>query len=219
MTMESDKIILDTLIEIAKGVGAHFGSDCEVVVHDLKAEDPEKTICYIENGGISGRKEGDGPSKVVLQTMRALNEGKNLDDKYCYLTRTRDGRILKSSTMYIRGLDGSYRFLFGINYDITKLVNLEEGLSSLIKVQEEEEKDDQEIPNTVNELLDSLIEQSVKLIGKQPALMTKEEKVRAIRFLNDAGAFLITKSGDRISQYFGISKFTLYSYIDINKKK
>ena len=29
-----------------------------------------------------------------------------------------------------------------------------------------------------------------------------------------AGAFLVTKSGDKIAKYFGISKYTLYSYID-----
>lgn len=44
--------------------------------------------------------------------------------------------------------------------------------------------------------------------------MTKDEKIRAIKFLQDAGAFLITRSGDKISQFFGISKFTLYSYIE-----
>ena len=44
--------------------------------------------------------------------------------------------------------------------------------------------------------------------------MSKEDKVKAIQFLNHAGAFLITKSGDKISKFFGISKYTLYSYID-----
>ena len=60
---------------------------------------------------------------------------------------------------------------------------------------------------------------TVALIGKPAALMNKEEKVTAIQFLNDAGAFLITKSGDKVSKYFGISKFTLYSYIDVNSRK
>lgn len=46
------------------------------------------------------------------------------------------------------------------------------------------------------------------------ALMTKEEKVRAIRYLNDTGAFLITKSGPKVCKYFGISKYTLYNYLD-----
>jgi predicted transcriptional regulator YheO len=44
--------------------------------------------------------------------------------------------------------------------------------------------------------------------------MTKEDKVKAIGFLNDSGAFLVTKSGQKICNYFGISKYTLYSYLD-----
>ena len=47
--------------------------------------------------------------------------------------------------------------------------------------------------------------------------MTKEDKIKAINFLNDSGAFLITKSGDKVAKFFGISKYTLYSYVDINK--
>ena len=53
----------------------------------------------------------------------------------------------------------------------------------------------------------------VKLSGAEQ----KEDKVRAIRFLNESGAFLITKSGDRVCQFFGISKYTLYSYIGETK--
>ena len=48
--------------------------------------------------------------------------------------------------------------------------------------------------------------------------MNKDDKIRAIQFLNESGAFLVTKSGDKVAKYFGISKYTLYSYIDANKK-
>ena len=61
--------------------------------------------------------------------------------------------------------------------------------------------------------------ESVALVGKPVALMNKDDKVRAIRFLSDAGAFLVTKSGDKVAKYFGISKYTLYSYIDANKQQ
>lgn len=74
------------------------------------------------------------------------------------------------------------------------------------------------ILQSVTELLDELITQSVKLIGKPVALMSKDDKVKCIKFLNDSGAFLITKSGDKVAQYFGISKYTLYSYLDIKKQ-
>ena len=65
------------------------------------------------------------------------------------------------------------------------------------------------------EILDDLIEQSDRLIGKPVALMSKEDKVRAIHFLNEHGALLVTKSGDKIAKHFGISKYTLYSYLDV----
>ena len=71
----------------------------------------------------------------------------------------------------------------------------------------------------VNDLLEELIQQSVSLVGKPAALMNKEDKVKAIRFLNENGAFLITKSGDKIAKYFGISKYTLYSYIDTKQQE
>ena len=56
------------------------------------------------------------------------------------------------------------------------------------------------------------------IVGKPAALMNKDDKIRAIQFLNENGAFLVTKSGDKVAKYFGISKYTLYSYIDANKK-
>ena len=51
-------------------------------------------------------------------------------------------------------------------------------------------------------------------VEKPVALMNKDDKMRAIGFLSQNGAFLITKSGDKVAKYFGISKYTLYSYID-----
>ena len=71
----------------------------------------------------------------------------------------------------------------------------------------------------VNDMLDGLIEQSVALVGKPAALMNKDDKVRAIQFLSQHGAFLVTKSGDKVAKYFGISKYTLYSYIDLKQEE
>ena len=59
--------------------------------------------------------------------------------------------------------------------------------------------------------------QADELVGKPVALMTKDDKVKAIRYLSNSGALLITKSGDKIAKHFGISKYTLYSYLDNSK--
>ena len=49
--------------------------------------------------------------------------------------------------------------------------------------------------------------------------MTRDEKRKAIQYLNEAGTFLITRSGDKVAKYFGISKYTLYSYIGMEKEE
>ena len=98
------------------------------------------------------------------------------------------------------------------------MVNVGSALQAITTVEKDEKANEGRIPLNVNELLDSLINESVKKIGKPPALMNKEEKIRAIHFLRDAGAFLITRSGDKVSNFYGISKFTLYSYIDQSKR-
>lgn len=207
-------ISLDTLKGIAHAIASQFGSNCEVVIHDLSEGKLSASIVYIENGHVSNRQLGDGPSHVVLDALH--NDMSKVDDHLGYLTRTKDGRILKSSTVYIRNDDGQVCYILAINYDITGFMMTENSLRSFIGTQDSAE-DSEKITNNVNDLLDDLIERSVKKIGKPVAYMTKEEKTAAIQFLNDSGAFLITKSGDKVSKYFGISKYTLYSYIDVNK--
>lgn len=207
---------LELLKQLAHGVATQFGNSCEAVIHDLTKNDLDSSIVYIENGHVSNRQLGDGPSEIVLETLNSSPE--RLQDKLSYLTRTDDGRILKSSTMYIRGDDARVNYIFSLNYDITGLITMDKALKDLISTNSEPDKQPRKITHNVNDLLDALIEQSVALVGKPVALMTKDDKVTAIQFLNDSGAFLITKSGDKVSSYFGISKFTLYSYMDSGRE-
>ena len=62
---------IDFCKQLAKGVARHFGSNCEVVVHDLCAADPERSVVAIENGHVSGRRLGDGPSHAVWEALKA----------------------------------------------------------------------------------------------------------------------------------------------------
>ena len=200
---------LELLKQIAAGIAAQFGDRCEVVIHDVSSNHPDHTIVHIENGYISGRKVGDGASSVVLEQLQHQNE--QPQDHLCYLTRTPDGRILKSSSLYIRNRRGAVTAILSINYDITNVMVMHQELGEFMLTRDKGQSEPEKIIN-VNNVLNELIEQSV-------ALMNKDDKVRAIRFLSDAGAFLVTKSGDKVAKYFGISKYTLYSYIDANKQE
>ena len=204
------------LRQVAAGIAAQFGSNCEVVVHDLSRH-PDHSIVEIVNGHVTGRKVGDGASHVVIEQLQTNDPEPK--DHLCYLTKTPDGKILKSSTVYIRNSKGKVSAIFSINYDISKLLMVESAVRDLISTGEETQQTEPEKIVNINDLLDDLIEQSVALVGKPVALMNKDDKVKAIRFLNQNGAFLVTKSGDKIAKYFGISKDPLYSYIDTKQEE
>lgn len=210
---------LSFLKQLAHGLAVQFGESCEIVIHDLSKKDIDHSIVYIENGQVTNRHIGDGPSGIVLETLNS--DPAKVQDKLAYLTKTEDGRILKSSTFYIRDDNGAISYIFALNYDITSLIAAHTAVQSLITTRDENGNEmsitgdaPQTITHNVTELLDLLIEQAVKKVGKPVALMTKDDKVAIVRYLSDAGAFLITKSGDKVSSFLGISKFTLYSYMD-----
>lgn len=209
---------LEMMKQLADGIAKQFGQNCEVVIHSLSG-DLEHSIVYIVNGHVTNRQVGSGTSKIVLETIH--KEPALINDKLAYLTRTPEGRILKSSSMYIKDEYQKIRYIFSINYDITELIMLERSLKDLVSTETSQEENSQpeQIVNNVNDLLDNLIVQTEAIVGKPVALMNKDDKLKAIQFLNDTGAFLITRSGDKISEYFGISKFTLYSYINETKQK
>ena len=209
----TSNLVMSVLEQMALCLGKQFGNNCEVVIHELEKDTFSSRIIRIVNGHVSQRKQGDGPSTIVLEALK--KDPAVLHDRLGYLAKTHDGRILKSSTLYIRNETGDVTAIFAINYDITGLLAVEGTVNSIVSVDDEASKrEPTEIPLNVNELLENLIKQSIRLVGKPAALMTKAEKIQAIQFLNNAGAFLVTKSGDKISKEFGISKYTMYSYID-----
>ena len=202
------------LKQIAAALAAQFGPSCEVVIHDLTAQDPERSIIHIENGQVSGRQVGDGPSSVVMAQL--LGGDPDPADHLAYLTRTPGGKILKSSTLYIRDNTGRVDAIFSINYDISALLMVENAIGDLTRSTREPDIQ-KAVRITVVNVGDGLFDEAVEdvaLAGKPVALMNKDDRMRAVRFLNEHGAFLITKSSDKVAKFFGISKYTLYSYID-----
>ena len=45
-------------------------------------------------------------------------------------------------------------------------------------------------------------------------LMGREEKMKFLKYLDSKGAFLISKSSEKVCEFLGISKYTLYNYLE-----
>lgn len=51
-------------------------------------------------------------------------------------------------------------------------------------------------------------------IGKPVGRMSRVEKQQLVRFLDDRGAFLIRKAVESVADRLGVSRFTVYNYLD-----
>ena len=72
---------------------------------------------------------------MVLETLEAIEKGDIIVDHLGYRTTTQDGRILKSSTVFLKDSTGKYRWVLGINYDVTALMNVDAALQSITTVE------------------------------------------------------------------------------------
>ena len=192
---------------LAHGLTLQFGPNCEVVVHDLETEDVDHSIVVIENGHVSGRKLGDGPSHIVFESM---HEGTtDVHDREPYLTITTVGKLLKSSTIFIRNDEGKPVGILGINFDITLMKAFERSLDAFTGTGGTGYTEPEPITKNIGDLLEDLLHECEQIEGK-----TKDERILAIGYLDRRVAFLISKSSERACEVFGISKYSFYSYLN-----
>lgn len=210
--MEQVNEELELLKRIAHGIAAVVGDNCEVVIHDLGGKDFDHTIVEIVNGNVTNRRIGDCSTNLGLELLRGTD---TKGDRYNYFTQTPDGRILRSTSIYIRNKKGIIIGSICINIDISNFIMAQKTIQDLTAGYTEASKHEEEIfSQNINDLLDSLLQKSVQIVGKPISLMTKADKIKGLSYLDSKGAFLIMKSGERVSSFYDISKYTLYSYLD-----
>lgn len=151
------------LNQIMDMMEAHFGRDVELVLHDLK-KDYTQTIIDIRNGGITGRKIGDGGDNLGLGVIRGTEKNGN---KFNYLNYTEDGKTLKSSTLFLRDKTGKPVYALAINEDVTQMWKFEQYLKE--KNQSGREAD--HIVRDVNKLLEDSMEEVQRQIGDRKSVV------------------------------------------------
>lgn len=214
-SLEEHQAIISKIMDM---IEQHFGSTCEVLLHDFTKE-YDHTIVDIRNGHVTGRTVGGCATNLGLEI---LNGTKEAEDQYNYITYAPDGRMLRSSSVYFEDYEGRLLGSLCLNLDITDTVYMEKFLNTYNNCNQRKEKNDN--PNeffsdNVHNLLDSLIDQAAAPFGKPPKLLSKEEKISFIEFLNSKGAFIISKSSERVCEVLGISKYSFYNYLDGIRKK
>lgn len=214
--MENIKEILPVLNELIEGFAEHFGSKCEFVIHDYESNDIH-TIVGITNGHVTNRKIGDHVTGIGLRIM----QGNEIDDRnkkgiFNYLTQTKDGKLLKSSTIYIRNADRKVVGSICVNYDITEIQTAKNALDDFLNTSEKNNlyQADLTVGDGIDDLLIRMINDSITSVGVPVVQMDKKDKLEGVRILRDRGAFKIQRAVDVVAQYYNVSKFTIYNYLN-----
>ena len=66
---------------------------------------------------------------------------------------------------------------------------------------------------SLNEALDRLVEHIELELGAPLAHLSRTDKQRAVRLLDERGAFLLRKSVDEVADRMGVSRITVYNYL------
>lgn len=199
----------DQLSRIIRCIATQFGENCEVVLHDL-TQPYDSTIMAIENGHVTHRKVGDSGTNIGLEVLRGTVKDA---DRFNYVNQTRDGKVLRSSSVYLKDEQGQICGSICINFDITDFIVAGKCISYFSNMMSNEAVVE-DFYGSVDGLLDSLIQRAVAESGKTVDEMVKEDKRKIVKILDEKGAFLIKKAGDTIANYLKISKYTVYNYLE-----
>jgi predicted transcriptional regulator YheO len=198
-------------LRFIEGVQQFLGKDCEIVIHDFR-QGYDHSIVHIINGELSGRGLGDSPRGGMI-----LHEGEDIEpykQSRIFFYSDKKGKIFKSCTTLISDADNKIVGSLCMNLNVTDLVLGRNALQSLIQYSRPETPDTDIGARNIDDILLFYIEQVEESIGRPMSLMSKEEKIRALDYLDQKGVFKISKAGAALCEQFQISKFTLYSYLD-----
>ena len=200
--------ILAVLKELAPSLAKTLGDDAEVVLHELSH--PQDSVIAIA-GNVTGRKVGAPLTDLVLRLMR---QGKLDEDLINYPNRTPSGKELRSSTIFIRDEKGEPIGCLCINFDLSKLMVAKSVIDSLCRTESFGSESHETFPHDVETMLHSSIEEFITQQGIPVSLMKKEDKLRTVEHLDEQGIFLIRGSVATVARALGVSRYTIYNYLD-----
>jgi predicted transcriptional regulator YheO len=206
---------VEQFIPLVDAIAETFGKTCEVVLHDLSK--PERSIIKIVNGHVTGRSVGGPITDLVLPVLK-----NNKTDKSFFIgyhTKTKTGKELKSTTVFIKDTKGKIVGALCINIDVTPYLfvkNILEELciTSTLNTTDGDKESPEKFESNVDTLVNELIKETSKKIGKPLPQMGREDKLEMIRNLKEKGIFLIKGSAKRVSKELNVSLATIYKYLE-----
>lgn len=210
------KFNLQYLMDIADSIGKIMGPTCEVVIHDL-TKDISKSIVYIVNGQLSHRSVGGCVFSYYLENYEFIQSEAYTPE--VNFSTDESGHVFKTISTIYKDEKGRSIYCFCINIDITELLNVKKFLVEFTAQQSQPEEKNEYFARTIDELADYYLEKIQREIGKRGCDMNKDEKLQALRYLEEKQFMKISKAHVILCEFFDISKYTLYAYLNEIRKE
>ncbi|WP_158844141.1 aminotransferase class V-fold PLP-dependent enzyme [Saccharothrix deserti] len=188
--------VLTALIPTVNSLAEALGPGTEVVLHDLGAL-PNSIIAIA--GDLTGRSVGGPMTDLLLGLVRRGTT----QDLAGYETYAPDGRVIHSSTVFLRDARGVAVGCLCVNSDPGPNRRPENAVSAV-----------EAFPGDVDTLQRLLVERAVTAVGVPVELMKKSHKSQVVRVLDEAGLFLIRDSVDYLAGVLGVTRYTIYNYLN-----
>lgn len=193
------------------GLYETLGCRYEVILHDLSQL--EQSIVAVR-GNITNRKVGGPPTNYLLKFLRKY--GDEAPNQINYRNETSDGRVLRSSTMFIRDEDGHIVGSLCINQDLTDYIVASKLIQENISFQESEEKvegTEEVFAHDISEVMEVMVSGELEVMQKPVAYMQKEDKLAVVESLEEKGIFDIKGAVEYVAERLGVTNFTVYNYL------
>ena len=208
--------ILQALYPVIDGLGESLGPDYEFVLHDLGR--PKESVIRVVNGQVTGRKVGHAIRDLVLTVLRSKKF--NQDRLVNYLTKTSEGKMIKSTTILLRDDFGNTIGALCINMDMGKFLMVKNELDEICRTTDLDEltngsaDEGDEVSEDVIQILRQIIRKTISNYVIPVASMSKEDKIEIVRFLDEKGVFLIKGAVDYLANELNVSRYTVYNYLE-----
>lgn len=200
--------IMKKIKKLVDDLAAAIGPDCEIVLHDVRH--PENSIIAIA-GNVTGRKIGAPLTDLALRRIR---QGKTDENILNYKNFTQDGKLLRSSTFFIRNLDNELVGCLCINFDLSRWLIVKNIVEEKLIFSDDDKEEKEMFSENLADMLKETVHRAINLIGLPVSKMQKDERKKVISILDNEGLFLVKGSIEYVAKELNISKFTIYSYLN-----
>lgn len=211
MKQSKNMHLLEKYIPIADMIVENFGKYCETVIHDF--DTMNSSIVYIK-GNVTERMIGAPITNVILQQLKKY--GDESEDMTGFTSKTKDGKVIKTSISFIRNNDKNIIGCIGINFNTTAFTTVSQIINdfSMTSDLDNNEPELELYENDMKEIFESMIEMTLDSTVNSVENMKREEKRLIVNRLDKKGVFLMQGSIEKISEILDVSKQTVYNYLD-----